>query len=72
VEACTVTALDVNTAFAVSDPNLLLAEPVGFFGSGCSPNRFVEPITQSTSVQKLFISTEPFDRRREPSYINNS
>jgi hypothetical protein len=43
VDACTVTALDAITAFAVPDPNLLLAEPVGFFGSGCSLDRSTEP-----------------------------
>ena len=43
VDACTVTALDAITAFAVPDPNLLLAEPVGFFGSGCSLDRSIEP-----------------------------
>ena len=43
VDACTVTALDATTAFAVPDPNLLLAEPVGFFGSGCSVDHSTEP-----------------------------
>jgi hypothetical protein len=43
VDACTVTALDATTAFAVPDPNLLLAEPVGFFGSGCSLDCSTEP-----------------------------
>jgi hypothetical protein len=43
VDACTVTALDATTAFAVPDPNLPLAEPVGFFGSGCSLDRSTEP-----------------------------
>ena len=42
VDACTVTALDATTAFAVPDPNLLLAEPVGFFGSGCSLDHSTE------------------------------
>jgi hypothetical protein len=68
VDACTVTAFDVNTAFAVPNPNSFLAECVGFFGSECPLNRFTGPITQSTSAQQLFISTEPFDRRRERSY----
>jgi hypothetical protein len=68
VDACTVTAFDVNTAFAVPNPNSFLAECVGFFGSECPLNRFTGPITQSTSAQLLFISTEPFDRRRERSY----
>src|SRR5436309_15787655 len=43
VDACTVTALDATTAFAVPDPNLPLAEPVGFFGSGYSLDRSTEP-----------------------------
>jgi hypothetical protein len=43
VDACTVTAFDATTAFAVPDPNLLLAEPVGFFGSGCSLDHSTEP-----------------------------
>ena len=43
VDACTVTALDATTAFAVPDPNLPLAGPVGFFGSGCSLDRSTEP-----------------------------
>jgi len=49
VDACTVTALDVITAFAVPNPNWLLAEAVGFFGSGCPPGRPVWLITQPTS-----------------------
>jgi hypothetical protein len=47
VDACTVTASDVITAFAVSNPNLLLAKPVGFFGSERPANRFTGAITQS-------------------------
>jgi hypothetical protein len=43
VDACTVTALDATTAFAVPDPNLPLAGPVGFFGSGCSLDHSTEP-----------------------------
>jgi hypothetical protein len=43
VDACTVTALDATTAFAVSDPNRFLAEPVGFFGSECASNCFAAP-----------------------------
>ena len=42
MDACTVTALDATTAFAVPDPNLPLAEPVGFFGSGYSLDRSTE------------------------------
>jgi hypothetical protein len=55
VDACTVAALDAITAFAESKPQLLLAEPVGFFGSGCSSGRPAEQITQPTSEwQGLF------------------
>ena len=43
VDACTVTALDATTAFAVPYPDLLLAELVGFFGSGCSLDHSTEP-----------------------------
>ena len=43
VDACTVTALDATTAFAVPDPGPLLAELAGFFGSGCSLDRSTEP-----------------------------
>jgi hypothetical protein len=42
VDACTVTALDATTAFAVPDPDLLLAELVGFFGSGYSADHSTE------------------------------
>ena len=42
-DACTVTALDAITAFAVPDPNRFLAEPVGFFGSWRASNRFAAP-----------------------------
>ena len=34
VDACTVTALDAVTAFAVSKPQLTPRSAVGFFGSG--------------------------------------
>ena len=64
VDACTVTASDVTAAFAASDPNLLLAKPVGFFGSERSANYFAETITQSISDQQRFIEANPFDRRR--------
>ena len=42
VDACTVTALDATTAFAVPDPSLLLAEFAGFFGSGYSADHSTE------------------------------
>jgi hypothetical protein len=66
VDACTVSACYVITAFAVSGPNLLLAEPVGFFGSERSANYFAETITQSISDRQRFIEANPFDRRRKP------
>jgi len=43
VDACTVTALDATTAFAVPYPDLPLAELVGFFGSGYSADHSTEP-----------------------------
>jgi hypothetical protein len=43
VDACTVTALDATTAFAVPNPNLPLAGLVGFFGSGYSADHSTEP-----------------------------
>ena len=43
VDACTVTALDAITAFAVPDPGPLLAESAGFFGSWCASNCSVAP-----------------------------
>jgi hypothetical protein len=42
VDACTVTALDATTAFAVPYPDLPLAELVGFFGSGYSADHSTE------------------------------
>ena len=42
MDACTVTAFDVITAFAVSNPSLLLAELAGFFGLERSTNHFIE------------------------------
>ena len=67
MDPCTVTALDAITAFAVSNPNLLLAEPVGFFGLVHSMNHFTERITQPTLDQQLFIEANPFNRRRKQS-----
>ncbi len=66
VEACTVTASDVTTAFAAFNPNPLLAKVVGFFGSKRSANHFTETITQSTSDRQRFNETNPFDRRHKP------
>ena len=66
MDACTVTASDVTTAFAAFDPNPPLAKFVGFFGSKRSVNHFTETITQSTSDRLRFIEVVPFDRRRKP------
>src|SRR5579863_4461194 len=49
VEACTVTAPDAITAFAVPNPNSPLAGLVGFFRSGSPSGYPAELITQSTS-----------------------
>jgi hypothetical protein len=66
VDACTVTALDATTAFAVPDPGLLLAELVGFFGSGYSADHSTE---SSHSVYfgsaNCLGLADPFDRRHE-------
>ena len=66
VDACTVTALDATTAFAVPDPGLLLAELVGFFGSGYSADCSTE---SSHSVYfgsaNCLGLADPFDRRHE-------
>jgi hypothetical protein len=51
VDACTVTAFDVITAFTVSVPSLPLAEPAGFFGPESPANHFTRLITQSTSAR---------------------
>lgn len=56
-DARTASACYVITAFAAPGPNILLAKPVGFFGSERPANRFAGPITQPTSDQLLFIST---------------
>jgi hypothetical protein len=64
VDTCTVTALDATTAFAVPDPGLLLAELVGFFGSGYSADHSTE---SSHSVYfgsaNCLGLADPFDRR---------
>ena len=54
VDACTVTAPDVITAFAISNPGPFLAGPAGFFGLERPTNHFVAPITQPTSEQLQF------------------
>ncbi len=55
VDACTVTALDAITAFAVPNPNCSSQKSVGFFGSGCSLGCPAEQITQPTSDWQSFI-----------------
>jgi hypothetical protein len=47
MDACTVSACYVITAFAASCPSLLLAELAGFFGPERPTNRFAGSITQS-------------------------
>jgi hypothetical protein len=49
VEACTVTALDATTAFAIPNPGSSSQKSAGFFGSGYSSGCPVERITQPTS-----------------------
>ena len=66
MDACTVTASDVTAAFATSGPNLLLAKPVGFFGSECLANCFAVAITQPTSDWQRLIEANPFGRRYKP------
>jgi hypothetical protein len=66
VDACTVTASDVIAAFATSGPNLLLAKPVGFFGSERLANHFGLAITQLTSEWQRLIEANPFGRRYRP------
>ncbi|HEY6352422.1 MAG TPA: hypothetical protein VI636_23745, partial [Candidatus Angelobacter sp.] len=43
VDACTVTALDAITAFAVPDPNGSSQSPSVFSGLGVLTNRFIRP-----------------------------
>lgn len=66
MDACTVTASDVTAAFATSGPNLLLAKPVGFFGSERPANHFAVAITQPTSEWQRLIEANPFGRRYRP------
>jgi hypothetical protein len=66
VDACTVTALDAITAFAVPNPNCSSQESVGFFGSGRSSGCPSELITQPTSDRQRFIFASPFSHRRVP------
>jgi hypothetical protein len=69
VEACTVAALDVITAFAFSKPQLLLAESVGFFGSGSLFGYPSWPITQLTS-DWLILFCQPFQPSTEATLIS--
>jgi hypothetical protein len=55
VDACTVLACHAITAFAVSGPNLLLAEHVGFFGSERPVNCFTGTITQSIRISNCLL-----------------
>jgi hypothetical protein len=66
VDTCTVTASDVTAAFATSGPNLLLAKPVGFFGSERLANHFALAITQPTSEWRRLIEANPLGRRYRP------
>ena len=61
----TLVVLLAGSYFRSSKPQLLLAESVGFFGSGCSSGYPFEPITQPTSDRQRFIFANPFSRRRE-------
>ena len=61
-------SLRCDHCFRSSKPQLFLADPVGFFGSGCPPGCPARLITQSTSVRQRFIFAKPFDRRREQPY----
>ena len=67
METCTDEAPDAIPAFAVPNPNGLLAEPSVFSGSGVQWIAPPHRITQSTSDQLLFIEADPFDRRRAES-----
>jgi hypothetical protein len=63
VDACTVTALDAITAFAVPNPNGHLAAPSVFSGLEVQSGRPAEPITQLTSGQLLLRLPALFCRR---------
>lgn len=53
-----------NHRFRSTKPQLLLAKPVGFFGSGCSSGRPVAQITQLTSDRQILLS-QPFQPSTE-------
>src|SRR5215467_13608299 len=56
VDTCTVTALGCDHCFRSSKPRRILAESVGFFGSGRSSGYPSERITQPTSDQQVLFS----------------
>jgi len=65
VDACTVTALDATTAFAVPDPNGSSQSPSVFSGPGVQRIASSDQITQLTSDRLRFIEANPFSHRRE-------
>jgi hypothetical protein len=66
VDACTVTALDAITAFAVPDPNCSSQNQSVFSGLVAHPVTLLSGITQPTSDRQGFIFANPFSRRRVP------
>ena len=67
MDACTVTALDAITAFAVPNPNCSSQSQSVFSGLVARSGYPSEQIAQSTSGRQRFIFANPFDRRREPT-----
>jgi len=65
VDACTVTALDAITAFAVPDPNGSSQSSSVFSGRGVRRITSSDRITQLTSERLRFIEANPFSHRRE-------
>ena len=68
MDACTVTALDAITAFAVPDPNGSSQSPSVFSGPGVQRITSSDQITQPTSDQLRFIEANPFARRCECNF----
>jgi hypothetical protein len=66
VDACTVTASDVFTAFAVSAPAFFSQSLPVFSGQSVAANRFVQRSTQPTSERRLLMEAIPFSRRHKP------
>lgn len=60
VDACTVTALDAITAFAVPDPNCSSQSTSVFSGPAAPSSCLDEPITQFTSGRLNFHLSQPF------------